>query len=52
MDKPVITLDKAEIIDKMWDTCNGNHVLAVAPDGRTILAGDGAGSVYCLRSHL
>ena len=33
MDKPVITLDKAEIIDKMWDTCNGNHVLAVAPDG-------------------
>jgi len=33
MDKPVIALDKAEIQAKMWDTCNGNHVLAVRPDG-------------------
>lgn len=28
-----IKLNKRDIIDKMWDNCNGKHVIAVAPDG-------------------
>lgn len=29
----VIKLNKQEVISKMWNTCEGSHVLAVAPDG-------------------
>ncbi len=28
-----IKLNRQEIIDSMWDNCEGSHVLAVAPDG-------------------
>jgi len=28
-----VKLDKSEIKDAMWDSCQGHHVLAVAPDG-------------------
>ena len=31
--KAVIKLDNKEIIENMWDGCQGQHVLAVAPDG-------------------
>ena len=45
---------------KVWDLGNGQELatvtlegalrcIALAPDGVTILAGDGAGNVYCLR---